>query len=213
MPRTIDSANQAALEASSLVSRDFLYIFARNRTTLEIEEVGFWSDEYPTSVYVQDPEEGDVLRAFYGAGGLIKISDIPLVAHVSVQEVNIEVSQIDELVEQAIREYDCQQAAVHIYRGLYDPISRNMVAPAECRWFGFIDYIDIPTPAEGDEDNIVITCTSHTQEATRANPDVRSHESQIAKFEGDAFYKDTSVVGEWEFFWGSKSGKLPTAKK
>lgn len=212
MPRSISVANQAALQARALVARDFLWIVARNRSTGLPQSVGFWSDVGNVSASVIDPDNGNAeARAFYGSGGLIQISDIPLVANITVQTVTIVMSQIDELVAQAVRLYDCKQARVEIFRGLFDPSTRQMVAAAECRFVGFVDTIEIKTPAENEEGAVTLICTSSTQEMTRSNPDTRSHESQIKRSATDNFFQDASVVGEWEHFWGRASGKVATA--
>lgn len=210
MPRYISSANQAALQARALVARDFLWIVARDRSTGLPQAVGFWSDVGNVSASVVDPDSGNAeTRSFYGSGGLIQISDIPLVANITVQTVTITMSQIDDLVEQAVRLYDCKQARVEIFRGLFNPSTRQMVAAAECRFVGFVDVIEILTPVENAEGAVTLTCTSSTQEMTRSNPDTRSHESQRVRSATDTFFADASVVGEWEHFWGKASGKIP----
>jgi hypothetical protein len=43
---------------------------------------------------------------------------------------------------------------------------------------------------------------------TRANPDVRSGASQRARSLEDGFNDDTQNVGDWQEFWGQKSGKV-----
>lgn len=213
MPRSISVANQAALQARALVARDFLWIVARDRSSGLPQEVGFWSDVGNVSAPVVDPDSGNAeTRAFYGSGGLIQISDIPLVANITVQTVTITMSQIDELVAQAVRLYDCKQARVEIYRGPFNPATRQMVAAAECRFVGFVDAIEIKTPSENEEGAVTLTCASSTQEMTRSNPDTRSHESQRVRSATDDFFKDASVVGEWAHFWGKASGKVDTVK-
>ncbi|MBP0438416.1 hypothetical protein [Tianweitania sediminis] len=207
--RAISAANQAALAARVLVARDFLWIVARNRSTNAPEAVGFWSDVGDVSAQVRSPDTGQVEnRAFYGSGTLIAISDIPLVANITVQTVTIDLSQLDELVEQAARLYDLRQAKVEIFRGLFNPDTRQMVAPAECRFAGFVDGAPITTPSEGEAGSVRLECRSHTQEMTRSNPDTRSHASQILRSPGDDFFADAGTVGEWEVFWGRKNGKL-----
>lgn len=207
--RSISTANQEALAARVLVARDFLWVVARNRSTGAPEKVGFWSDVGNVSAEVRSPDSGQVeTRSFYGSGTLISISDIPLIANLTVQTVTIDLSQIDELVEQAVRLYDLRQARVEVYRGMFNPNTRQMVAPAECRFAGFVDGAPIETPEEGGEGSVRLECRSHTQEMTRANPDTRSHESQILRAPGDDFFADAGTVGEWELFWGRKTGKL-----
>ena len=212
--RSISGPNQAALAARELVARDFLWIVARNRTTGVPENVGFWSDVGDVSAEVLNPDTGQVnTRAFYGSGTLISISDIPLVSNITVQTVTIDMSQIDELVEQAIRLYDVRQARVEIFRGLFNPATRQMVGPAEPRFVGFVDEVQIDTPSENEAGSARLTCKSHTQEMTRSNSDTRSDASQRLRSANDNFYQDTAVVSDWELFWGSQKGVVPTQPK
>lgn len=206
--RSNSAENQGALEKRALVPRDFVSIVARDRDTGEAEPDGMWSDVGNVIAEVIDPDTGEAdEREFVGAGTLVSISDIPLVSHITVQNVTITMSQVHERVEQLVRGYDVKQARVEIFRGLFDPATRKMVAPAECRFVGFVDRVEIRTPRENEEGAVVLTCVSHTQEMTRSNPDTRSHESQILRSATDNFFQDAAVVGEWDLFWGRASGK------
>jgi hypothetical protein len=213
MTRSISTANQAALEARALVARDFLWIEVKDRDTGAIVTDGMWSDYGTIDAAVMDPDTGlSDTRTFTGAGGLIQISDIPLVNNLTVQNVTISLNQILEHVNDLLRGYEPKQGRVEIYRGLFDPDTRQMVAAAECRFVGFIDEVTITTPKEGDEGSVEVSCTSHTQELTRTNSDTRSDASQRLRSATDNFFQDAAVVGDWEFFWGKKSGKVDTAK-
>lgn len=212
--RSMSAGNQTALAARQLVARDFLWIVARNRSTGAPESVGFWSDVGNVTAEVLDPNSGQIKsRAFYGSGTLIAISDIPYVTGITVQSVQIDMSQIDEIVEQAVRLYDLKQARVEIYRGLFDPNTRQPVAPAEPRFVGFVDEVNVKTPSENDAGSTTLTCKSHTQEMTRSNPDTRSDASQKLRDPTDNFYQDTVVVPDWELWWGSEKGVVPTQPK
>jgi len=210
--RQLSPENQAALAERRLVARDFLWIKARTFDTGAPFSYGFWSGVGDISAPVLDPDTGSpVVRNFEGSGTLIQASDIPLVSNISVRNATITLSQIDEAVASVVRGYDLKQAGVEIYRGLFSPETRNIVDAAFCRFVGFVDDVGITTPSEGEAGGIVLTCASHTQEMTRSNPDTRSDESQKRRSAGDNFYQDTTTVGEWEFFWGGKTGKLDTA--
>lgn len=212
--RNISAENLAALEARQLVARDFLWFVARDRATGAPVTDGMWSDVGNISAAVVHPDTGlPVTRDWYGSGTLVQIDDIPLVATLAVRTITISLSQVSEHVQTLVRQYDCKQARVEIYRGLFDPDSRQMVAPAECRFVGFVDTINIKTPSENSEGGVVMECTSHTQEMTRSNPATRSHATQVLRQAGDAFYTDADTSSEWEFFWGSEKGKVATQKK
>lgn len=212
--RYISAENQLALESRELVARDFLWIIARQRGTNVPVTDGMWSDVGNVSAQVVNPNTGLAeTRDWYGTGTLVSIDAIPLVGNLSVQEVQITLSQVNERVERLVREYDCQQARVEIYRGLFDPNSRQMVAPAESRFVGFIDRIEINTPAENNEGNVQLFCVSHTQEFTRSNPATRSNATQVLRQAGDEFYRDADTSIEWPTWWGGIQGEVKTEKK
>lgn len=209
------SANTvAALAARRLKPRDFLTITARDRSTGDSVTVGFWSDLANVTALVIDPETRlPALRAFYGSGSLISISDIPAIVGVSVETVTITMSQLHEQVEEAIRLYDCKQARVEIHTGLLDPDSNKLVDPAEPVFVGFVDKIEIRTPAEGGDGAAVLTCASGTQELLRSNPSTRSHADQQTRAPGDDFFRDAAVCGDWDHYWGAVGeNKVQTTK-
>jgi hypothetical protein len=206
--KSISTANQAALAARRLLPRDFLWIVARDRETDEPVSVGFWSDLSNVTAPVLNPDTGaSNSRTFYGAGGLIQISDIPAVSTVTVQRITIKMSQLDEMVEEAVRLYDIKQARVEIFTGLLDPATRLLVDPAEPQFVGFVDEVRIDTPSENAEGGVELTCVSHTQELARSNPATRSHEDQKQRDPDDFFFVDAAVCGEWQHIWGNAEGK------
>lgn len=214
--RSISTENQLALSQRRLVARDFLWIIARDRDTNAQIPVGFWSDVDTATVLVLDPEDLlPVERTYYAAGGLIQINEIPAVSVIQVQDIEIRMSQLDELVQQAVRLYDVKQARIEIHRGLFDPETRTLVSPALVRFVGVVNNLRITTPAEGSDGGVYLSCVSHTQELTRANPATRSNEDQKTRSSSDIFFIDTAVVSEWELDWGAVNGKqkAQTVKK
>ena len=111
-------------------------------------------------------------------------------------------SQLDDRINDLLRTYDIRQARVEIYRGHFNAETMVMGAPAEPRFVGFVDGAPVETPTENAEGSIKIKCVSSAQELTRANPDMRSDESQQARAPGDDFYKDVTSVGDLVIFWG-----------
>lgn len=211
MVRALSAGNQAAISAGTVIARDFLWIKARTLITAVPYSHGFWSGVGDVSAFVLDPETGlPQLRNFEGSGTLISVSDIPLVSNLTIQNVTITLSQLDPASEAIVRGYDLRQAGVEVYRGLYDVTTRQLAAPAFCRFVGFVDEAPIETPEEGGVGSITLNCTSHLQEITRSNPDTRSDDSQRKRSATDNFFQDVAVVGDWEQFWGKKSGKVAT---
>lgn len=209
MTRSISAEAYAALQGRSLVARDFIWIIAKSRVDGSPVADGAWSDVGTIDAQVIDPMTGGTqTRTFAGGGGLISISDIPLVQGITVQTIEVKLSQLKDRINDFVRTYECKQADIQIFRGLFDPVTREMVAPATPRFVGFIDSAPITTPAEGSDGDacITVTCTSNTQELTRANSDMCSDASQRLRSATDGFFEDVAVVGGWQFFWGKESG-------
>lgn len=210
--RVIPVNTQALLEAQSLVSRDFMRITARVRETGEPITQGFWSDLGDVTAQVVDADTGlTVAYPFAGVGSLIAVDPIPMVSNLTVQEIEVRFSQLEDRINELMRVYDIKQAKVEIYRGEFDPATMQMVEPASSRFVGFIDGAPVETPAEGGEGGISIKCVSSAQELTRGNPDTRSHESQLTRAPNDAFYRDVTTVGDLVIFWGRRGSMRDNA--
>lgn len=209
--RAADPAVVAALQARELVARNYFWITAKDRDTGNPEDVGFWNDVGTVSASVVDGLTfSTVSRTFVGSGSLITVDKIPLVSDISVRRVVVTLSQIDESVAAAVRGYDVRNAPVQIYRGLFDPSTRSLVAPAFARFVGFVDRAPIETPPIGSEGSIKLECVSHSRELGRSNSDVRSDASQQLRHAGDRFYRYTVAAGDWDIFWGKTNGRMPT---
>lgn len=210
--RNLSAENYAALQARQLVARDFLWLVARDRVTGANFSYGFWSDVGDVQAMILNPNTGLAEpRNFEGSGTLISISDIAMEASITMQTITINLNQIDVAVNNIIRGYDLKQGQVEVYRGLFSPLTRQLVAPAVNRFIGFVDQITVNTPKEGEEGSVTLTCASHSHEFTRYNPSTRSHEDQKKRDPNDDFFVDASTIGEREHFWGQKTGKLTTA--
>ncbi|WP_336801482.1 hypothetical protein [Kaistia sp. MMO-174] len=203
----LDPAELVAIAARAVVARDFVIFTVKDRITGATQDACFWSDGGPFTCQIKNGRTGLIETKSFVGGALNSVGDIALTSDISVRTVEVELSGIDEAVNAAIRSYDARNAPIAIYRGYLNPDTLEPVAPAKACFIGFIDEAPIETPAEGGAATIKLSCASHTRELTRANPDVRSHESQILRKADDDFYHDTSVVGDWEIFWGKKQGK------
>lgn len=198
----LSSENQAALSARAVVPRDFVWFTVRNRATGLPFSEGYWSDLWTVSADVLSPVAGQVTRTWYAAGSLIQIGAIIRSANPVVQTVEIELSQIDDRINALVRDYDARQGRVEVYRGLFDPATRALVSPGIPRFYGFVDGVEIVTPAEGGTGSVKLTCRSHTQEFSRSNPATRSDADQRRRSATDNFYQDVSLAGDLEIWWG-----------
>ena len=207
--RSLSGANLVALAQRILMPRDFVWFVVRDRSTGDPVTDGYWSDVGDISAAIIDPDTGSpVTRIWHGAGSLIQISNIPLVSNITVQNITVTLSQVADRVNDLVRLYDAKQGRVEIYRGLFDPANRLLVAPAEPRFIGTINEAPIKTPKENERGDVQLSCTSNTAELTRSNTDTRSDASQRRRDPVDAFFKDTAVVGTWQHFWGREGGPV-----
>lgn len=208
MTRSLSAENQNANEQRALIYRDFIWIVAKDRSDGSPVPMGVWSDVFDITAEVIDPATGGAAsRSFTGAGAVISISDIPLVQGIAVQEVELQLSALESAVNDFLRTYDCKQADIQIFRGWFDPATQSMVAPAACRFAGFINDAPVTTPAEGAGNSVVkVSCTSNSQELTRANSDTASDASQRLRSATDNFLQDVAVVGDWLAPWGASDG-------
>lgn len=211
MTRTISANNFEALKRGELVARDFVWFVVREFATGAPVTDGYWSDDHDTTADVIDPETGGATSRFFRAGGgLIAISDIPLVSTLTVQQVEITLSKVSARVNDLVRAYDCKQGRIEVFRGLYNPLTMRMLDPAYPRFAGFINELPITTPRANEDGDVVLTCTSHSQEITRASSDTRSDASQRRRNPSDNFYQDVAVAGGWPVWWGRDSSTAPS---
>lgn len=212
MTRTLDGTTYTALQDRKLVARDFIWFTVRNRIDQSPVSDAYWSDYGDFDASVINPETGGTeTRSFFGAAGLISISDIPLISSLTVQQITITLNQVSERINDLLRTYDCKQGQVIVWRGLFNPDTRQQAGPAYPRFVGFIDEAPIRTPAENQVGDVTLTCTSFTQELTRTNSDTRSDASQKLRSATDNFFQDAAVVATWEHFWGREAGKVQAA--
>lgn len=207
--KSVLSANQTALLGKVLMPRDFLEITVRNRSTGAAVIERLWSDRWTISAGVQDPDTGGTTTATWaGAYGLVDMDPIPRVGNLVVQTIEIRMVAFGVDTDRILRTYDPAQAKIRIWRGFLNTDTRRLVAAAEPRFFGFLDEITLPTPKEGTDGWATLRCVSHTQEASRSNPDKRSNESQKQRDPTDTFFESAATIGEQVFFWGQKKARI-----
>jgi hypothetical protein len=210
--RTLSPTALAALSARNVTVRDFIWIEAKTRDTRAVFSKGFWSDVGTVYAQVEDPRTGvNTSRQFTGAGGLIQISPIIMAANLSVQTVNVTLSQIADPSTLA-RAYDLKFARIEIFRGLFSPGTLLQLSPAFPRFVGFVDGAPITTPGEGGDGSIELTCVGHSQEMGRLNTATRSDADVRNRSSSDTFGRHTASVGTWEINWG-KGMTAPQPKR
>jgi hypothetical protein len=192
----------AAIVRRTVVARDLIWITAKDRATAAPAPFGFWSDAGDVSFLVRDALTGTNFTRSFTGGAIISIDDIENVADLTVRTVNIELSGVSAAVEQMYRGNDVRLAPVQIYRLFINPETGVPEAAAKPRFVGIVDEAVENIAGEGQPTKLTLTCASQSRELSRSNPDVRSHESQLARASGDDFYKDTAAVADWDIAWG-----------
>jgi hypothetical protein len=207
--RALTPEETAALASRRLRARNLVWITAKDRVTEAAQSIGFWDDVGTVSMQVRDALAGLVVaRTFIGAGGLLGVEDVPLTSDLAIHEVSLTLSQIDATVAQTVRGYDPRLGPIQVYRGLFNPDTHALVAPARCRFVGFVDAIDIVDPSDKREGRIEIRAVSQLREMTRSNPSMGSDEDQKARSSGDRFFRYAGAVSEWSVAWGQDKIKI-----
>lgn len=210
----LDTDILTSLEHGPWEHRTFIWLVAKDRTTGEPVTDGYWNDHGRITIEVLDPETGSVVeREFYGSGGLVNVSEIPRVLDITVQTLSVTLTQLASRVNDLLRTYDLRIAPVTIFRGIYNPRTNVLIAPAYSRFHGFVNKVTIKEPPAGEEGaDAVLDCVSHTQEMTRSNTETRSSPAQKLRDPTDTFLDDVEVVGEWELTWGVKKSQVGSIK-
>lgn len=188
----------------ALVVANFIQIAARNRTTGGIEFLRLWSGWDTADVQVLDPDTLlPVTRTYYAGGGVVEWPQIPLTSDLSIRNIRVTLSQINNQVLDAVQGYDAKHAPVQIHRAYLDPETHLPVAPAVPRFIGFVNGAPKRVPAVGGEGGIELSIVSETRSLTRVNPLKRSDEFQQQRG-GDRFRRYVDVAGGWlaNVHWG-----------
>ena len=191
----------------ALIIRDLVYVTPRDFDTGERADFGFWSGTGDVSFDVVDGLTlGTVARDFTGGGSLLAVGDIPVSDSLSVISTQVSLSPLNTDVESAVRSYDMRYAPVQIYRALFSNANpRALVAPARCRFAGFVNTLQLSTPTVGGSAGAVLNCVGCTNELTRANTQLRSDESQQERHAGDRFFRWVSATGQVQVAWGQST--------
>lgn len=205
--RSIDAGHSTALSGaanSGLVERDLVTFFARHRTTLVVTTFAFWNDLDTVTMVVTGGDDGVLVsRDFVGDGAILSVSEVPNVADLSIQRVQVVFSQIHTTVGEMFRTYDIRLAAAEVHRALFDPQTRNVVGTPYCHFTGQVSLSPLDTPAAGREGGLSIDIVEDTIELTRTNPARRSDETQKRR-SNDRMMRYASIAGTWRVAWGEE---------
>lgn len=203
MRTNLASAYSSAIQSRDpLIICDLIWVEGLNRSTGATETIGFSSLQYPANLSViSGKTRATVSRDYYPGYGLISTSPIPLTADLTIQQVHVILSQLDDNAQQAIRGYDPRNAWIEIHQALFNTDTRELISAAEPHFVGRIDKAPIDTPKIGGEGSIDLTISSDLRELTRTNAAMKSDEQQKLR-SGDRMRQYNSTAGEWQIYWG-----------
>lgn len=198
--RQFDSA-QAAYRAarSGVEARHLVWVTARNRTTGEPETMGLWTGDDVREITVAGSP-----RTYFGAGAVIEIEPIRAAVGLDVRMQQVTLSPLTAEVEQLIRGYDTRLAPVEIHEAVFDPASGALVGQPFRIFKGWMNELQLPTPAEGQQTAATATLASAARALTRTVPAFRSDAAMRLRDPADRFREYTDIAGEIGVWWGEK---------
>lgn len=206
--RDVDPAFMNALvnaPVRGLVARRLAWFVAKNRTTGAPATVGVWTGSEDLNITVVDGRTGLLVsRPYIGGLALESIGDVPRVSDFTVQNVDLNLSQLADAAQQLIRQYDVRMALVEVHDLLLDAETGDQVAPAQLVQLGRVDEAPIKTPRVGEAGSLVIkSITDVISMLTRKNSRKSSYQGQAVR-QNDQWGKDSGVVSTWKVPWGVK---------
>lgn len=124
----VDQLNDAPV--SGLVTRQAVWFRVKERGTGNIREIGCWTGDEDLNLTVYSGLNGSLISRPYYADVISKVSDIPRVSDLTVQNVTIDLSQIADAANKLVREYDARLGGVEIHDILINPDTGDRSAPA-----------------------------------------------------------------------------------
>ena len=191
-------------KTDGLAPRRFLYLKAKTRTDpVEDYNIGFWTGDDDVTVNVVDGETGLVVsRTYYGMGKSLFIPKIPRTSDLSIQMVQVTMSQLAIEAQTLVRENNVRFAKADIHEGLLSTETRLLVSAPEIAFLGEVDGDPVDTPEVGGVGQIGIELVSDAiRSLTRTNPKKRSYETQLER-SGDLFGSYSNLVENIEVVWG-----------
>lgn len=163
---------------------------------------GMWTGDDDATFTVIDGVTGlPVERDYYGAVNMI-VDNIPRVSDLTIQSIEIQVSQVATITELLVRGYDVRLARVEIHEMGLDPATRLPISNPEVVFLGQIDGAPIETPASGEEGTITFAINSDGMSMlSRVNPRKSSLQSQKRRSD-DRWGKYSGSVKNWPIKWG-----------
>lgn len=180
----------------AMVARALVWVVARNSVTGAEQSVGLWNGDDHQSFEIN----GEA-RLYYGAGSMLQVPEIRMVAGLVVQMQQITLSPLSVEVATLLRGLDPRLARIEIRRALFDPATMELVDAPERVFKGWIDEAPIPTAEPGGEASVTLSLASVARELTRTLALKKSDATQRLRGD-DRFRKYGAVTGVIDVVWG-----------
>ncbi|MGO4854927.1 hypothetical protein [Phaeovulum sp. W22_SRMD_FR3] len=153
-------------------------------------------------VTAEDDTAPQLLRRYIG-GVNLTVGDISYVSDLTIQSVEISLSQIAEAAQYLLRGFDARLARVEIHEMTLDPETGLFAAAPELVFLGLIDQAPLTTPAAEGEGAITLTAISEPiSMLSRINPRKSSYHGQ-AQRQNDQWGRYASSISSWNLKWGT----------
>ena len=196
--RDYGSATLTNLQArGGIVSRVLIWFSARNRSTNAVETMGLWTGADHETFTINA-----VSRLYYGAGNVVELPQLTFQAGLAVRIHRLGLSPLTPEVMQLIRGYDVRFAPVEIHRALYSTDTRLLIEEPHRLLTGFIDEVDLGTPAVGGTSSCVLGIATSARVLTQNLALKKSDETQRLR-SGDRIRRWGDVSGSVEVWWGA----------
>lgn len=196
--RDYGAATLAYLQArAGTIARTLIWISARNRSTNAVETMGLWTGADHETITI-----GAASRLYYGAGNVVDLPQLTFQAGLAVRIHRLGLSPLSPEVMQLIRGYDVKSAPVEIHRALYSTDTRLLIEEPHRVLAGFIDEVDLGTPAAGGTSSCVLGIATSARVLTQDLPLKKSDETQRLR-SGDRIRRWGDVTGSVDVWWGA----------
>lgn len=197
--RDYGSATATYLQSrAGTIARTLIWVSARNRSTNLVETMGLWTGADHESFTI-----GGVSRLYYGAGNVTDLPQLTFQTGLAVRIHRLGLSPLTPEVMQLIRGYDVRFAPVEVHRALFATDTRLLVEEPHRVLSGFIDEVDLGTPAAGGTSSCVLGIATSARVLTQSLPLKKSDETQKLR-SGDRFRRWTDVSGSVDVWWGAQ---------
>jgi hypothetical protein len=189
--------------SNGLIKREFVYFTAKNRDTGDDESLGVWNGQIPYTASVYNPKTKMAENRLYQPLPDLALPSIPADSELQVRTIRMKFSNIDPTIIAAIRQYDLRMGPVELHRGTFDPATNQLVDPAECLFFGFVNKAPIRQGKSNEKGSVDMEFVSRERLLTITSGAKFSDE--FMKTRGnDGFAKYTDTDGDIRIWWGQE---------